>query len=120
MKKSLQKFLIPTTVLMTPVFVFAQANASGLRNLVQQVYSVVNMIIPLLIALGVLAFMWGIVLYLFGKNKDEGKTFMLWGVIALFVMTSVWGLVGLLRDTIFPNTAEDAFRTVRVPNLPGN
>ncbi|MEK7143703.1 MAG: hypothetical protein AAB756_02635, partial [Patescibacteria group bacterium] len=31
-------------------------------------------------------------------KRKEGKQFMIWAVIALFVMISVWGLVGVLAD----------------------
>ena len=30
---------------------------------------------------------------------EEGKKKMLYGVIGLFVIVSVWGLVGILRET---------------------
>ena len=33
------------------------------------------------------------------RKKEKGKQFMLWGVIALTVMVSVWGLVGVLSST---------------------
>lgn len=115
MKKALQKISIISVGLLTPVFVFAQVNTSGLIGFLQKVHGLIGLVIPILISLGVLGFMWGIVLYLFGKNKDEGKTFMLWGIIALFVMTSVWGLVGILRGTLFGNT--DDVRNVSIPQL---
>jgi predicted permease len=117
MKKVLEKISIMSVgLLAAPMFVFAQVNTAGLRGLLREIHGLISLVIPVLIALGVLAFMWGIVMYLFGKNKEEGKSFMLWGIIALFVMTSVWGLVGILRGTLFGNNADPA-RQVSIPPL---
>ncbi len=115
MKKVLQKISVASVGFLTPALVFAEQglNTSGLQGLSEKLYNLISSVIPVLIALGVVGFMWGIVLYLFGKNKDEGKMFMLWGIIALFVMTSVWGLVGILRGTLFDGT--DNARNVPLP-----
>jgi hypothetical protein len=32
--------------------------------------------------------------------KEQGKQIMIYGIIALFVMTAVWGLVGFIGDAI--------------------
>jgi hypothetical protein len=63
-----------------------------------------NSIIPLLFALALVMFVWGVIKF-FIINSDEeakraeGKQFMIWGIIALAVMLSVWGLVGILKTT---------------------
>jgi hypothetical protein len=63
-----------------------------------------NFIIPLIFALATVAFVWGVVQF-FILNADEqekraqGKQFMIWGIVALAVMLSVWGLVGMLTST---------------------
>ena len=48
-------------------------------------------------------FIWGVVQYVINSGeeakKDKGKQFMLWGLIALTVMVSVWGLVDILGAT---------------------
>lgn len=59
-------------------------------------------IIPLLFALAVLVFVWGAVKSIRAEGSEEraeGRKFMLWGVIALAVMFSVWGLVDILGKT---------------------
>lgn len=117
MKNVLKKIsIVSAGLLVVPFLVSAQVNTAGFEGLLYKIHKLISLTIPVLIALGVLGFMWGIVLYLFGKNKDEGKTFMLWGIIALFVMTSVWGLVGILRGTLFGNTVDNA-GNVQIPGL---
>jgi len=61
-----------------------------------------NLIIPLLFMLAFAAFIWGMVKFIMSQQsaeKEDGKQFMLWGVIALAVMFSVWGLVKIFQDT---------------------
>ncbi|KKR61053.1 hypothetical protein A2643_02805 [Candidatus Nomurabacteria bacterium RIFCSPHIGHO2_01_FULL_39_220] len=62
-----------------------------------------NSVIPLIFALAVLMFVWGVVQFVINSDdevkKTKGKQFMIWGIIALTVMVSVWGLVGILSST---------------------
>ena len=49
-----------------------------------------------------LVFMYGLMKYMFkGSGSDtaraEGRKLMLWGLIGIFVMISVWGLVGMIK-----------------------
>jgi len=60
-------------------------------------------IIPLIFALAIAMFVWGVVQYVINAQaeakRQKGRDFMIWGIIALAVMVSVWGLVGILRNT---------------------
>lgn len=60
-------------------------------------------IIPMLISLAVLIFMWGVVQFIANADNEEkrqkGRDFMVYGIIALFVMISVWGLVRVVSNT---------------------
>lgn len=77
----------------------ALGNVSGL---VADIGNIVNQIIPILFALALLAFFYGLVKYIFGKEDDKAaaKKTMIWGVVALFVMASVWGLVRWIGDQV--------------------
>ena len=63
-----------------------------------------NSVIPLIFAVAVVMFVWGVVQF-FILNSDEeakreqGKQYMVWGIVALTVMLCVWGLVGILSST---------------------
>lgn len=76
-----------------------------------------NAVIPLLIGLAVTAFVYGIIQFFLNPDNEEkrkaGKSYMLWGIIALFVMVSFWGLVGILSNTFTPGGT-----TVYMPGLP--
>lgn len=60
-------------------------------------------IIPLLFAIAISVFVWGIVQYIKNaadaKKREEGRNFMIYGVVSIFVIVSMWGLVGFLRNT---------------------
>lgn len=67
-----------------------------------------NYALTLLVGLTVLVFLYGLMKYMFkGQESDtartEGRTFMLWGLIGLFVMTSIWALIAILASTIGHN-----------------
>ncbi len=53
--------------------------------------------------LALIFFFWGLAKYILSagdeEKKTEGRNIMIYGVIALFVMVSVWGLTTLLGNT---------------------
>ena len=61
----------------------------------------------LLIGLAVVFFLVGVVKFMFSagdvEKRKEGRTMMIYGIIGLFVMVSVWGLVGILTGTFHLN-----------------
>ncbi|MBP6884672.1 MAG: hypothetical protein KBC17_02490 [Candidatus Pacebacteria bacterium] len=72
-------------------------------------------LVPLIFAIALITFLWGVVKFIQASSsseKEEGRQFMLWGVIALAVMISVWGLVKILGGSFGVETV--------VPQLPVN
>jgi hypothetical protein len=64
--------------------------------------TIINPLISILVGVGFILFFWGIANYLFlmsgdVKKKEDAKQFMIWGVIIITVMISVWGIVQLLQ-----------------------
>lgn len=59
--------------------------------------------LPLLILAALVLFLFGIVKRFFwskdAADKGEAGKYILWGIVALFVMVSVWGLVNVLRSS---------------------
>lgn len=66
-------------------------------------------IIPMLFALAVAMFVYGVVQYVINTSdegkREKGKTYMVWGIIGLTVMVSVWGLVSILGGTFGVDTS---------------
>jgi amino acid permease len=90
-------------LLFSVIVLTASANTAtdGILDLVENIQAIIGALIPAMMGLAIVAFFWGIILYMFTKKQEEGRSFMLWGIIAIFVMSSVWGIVGLLRGTFF-------------------
>lgn len=65
--------------------------------------TLIKTVVPLLFSIATVAFIWGIIQYFLNPDNEEkrktGKSYMLWGIIGLFVMLSMWGLVGVLSNT---------------------
>ncbi|MEI8338104.1 MAG: pilin [bacterium] len=74
-----------------------------------------NGIVPLIIGLAVIIFLIGIAQYITSGDNEEKKeasrNLMLYGIISIFVMVSVWGFVNILTNTFFGSNA-------KLPNLP--
>lgn len=62
-----------------------------------------NLIVQLLFALAFLFFLYGVFKFFFAqgeKGRDEGKKYVVYGLIGLAVLFSVWGLVRLFISTL--------------------
>lgn len=72
----------------------------GLFKIIQMAAELINVVLPVVIALTVLIFIWGLFkLVMSGDSEDsrkEARGYIIWGIVALFVMVSVWGLVNVL------------------------
>ncbi len=68
-----------------------------MKALLQAATGVINQLIVVVAGLAVLYFFWGLMKFIFHADSEdaqtEGKNIMKWGIITLFVMTAVWGLV---------------------------
>ncbi len=64
---------------------------------------IINPIITLLFAVAFLVFFWGIFNFIraYGDEgqRNDGKRHMLWGVIGLFVMVAVFGIMHLIANS---------------------
>jgi hypothetical protein len=61
-------------------------------------------LVPLIFALAFFAFLWGILNYFIigatdETKREEGKQFLIYGLLGLVVLFSVWGLVNVVLFT---------------------
>ena len=82
----------------------ASAQLGGTQGFITSIMSIVNLLITLVAAIALLAFMWGLVKFIFklGSEADieGGRNLMKWGLIALFVMVSVWGIIRFFQSEL--------------------
>lgn len=99
------------------MFAFAQA-LQPLRNLVVAVGSLLNLLIPVLIAAALVVFFWGLVMYIRkpegGEHGSSGRPIMIAGLVSLFIMVSVWGIINLAQNAL----GVQGNAPVQVPQVP--
>ncbi len=92
------KKIITGVLFLSPMFAFA-----ALAETIGLIQGMVNLLIPLLMALAVVAFFWGLVKYIANADdeaaKESGKTLMIWGMVAIFVMVAFWGIIGFFQES---------------------
>lgn len=73
-----------------------------------------NSIIPLLVALAIVFFIWGVIQYVINpassEEREKGQQYMIWGIVGIFCIVSIWGLVALLTGTF-------GISTIVIPQL---
>lgn len=66
---------------------------------------VLNQLIGLLFIVATVAFLWGVIQYVIAagdeKKLAEGKKYIIYGLVGLFVMVAMWGIVYAVRNTLF-------------------
>lgn len=76
---------------------------SGEQLLENFVTFIVNPAILVIFTAGFFLFTWGLVVFILDLNKggehEDGKKHMLWGIVGMFVMASVYGILTLLNNT---------------------
>lgn len=78
---------------------FVGSGSTGLIGIVNTV------VVPVIFALAFAVFLWGVFKYFFlhvdnESERAEGQKFVLWGIIGMVVLFSVWGLVNILLSTL--------------------
>lgn len=84
------------------------AGAVTFLDTLNLVNTVLNAVIPMLITLALIYFFWGLIQYIGNgdEKKDAARDVMIYGILSLFVMVSIWGIIRLLQST-FKVTSTD-------------
>ena len=104
--KTNTKLILTTLALSLPSLAYAQEIATGsLATFIDSITRIIGTrLIPLLLTLALAVFFYRIVIsiYKVGDNPKavaEGKTLLFWGIVALFVMVSIWGITAIISNT---------------------
>lgn len=101
MKKQFSLLLAGSTFLL-PILPLI-AHAQTVQSILLAFSRVIAVMIPVAFALILLVFLWGIAKFVLSvgeEGKTEGKELLMWGTIALFIASSVWGISAYLREVI--------------------
>ncbi len=88
-----------------PAVVFAAAPT--IPTILETIASILNAVIPLIIGLAFIVFLWGVYKYVTTASldgKEGARATIIYGLIGLFVMLAAWGLVNILIRTFLPGT----------------
>ena len=118
------KKVIYSAISFLPTLAFAVAapttNLGFLTTLVNQIGSAIKALIPVIFGLAIIYFFWGLVQYIRSagdpKKASEGKSIMIYGIIAIAVMVSVYGLVAWLQGAVGITAGQN---NVVIPEVPG-
>jgi len=115
--------------LITPVVMFAQSNTStgtscynnqtGIQAVICKIGEILNTIIPILIVLGVVYFVWGVITYMISEDEEQktkGRNKIIYGIIGLVVIVGMWGLVKIITSTF---GLDNNNTNIQVPCVPG-
>ena len=76
------------------------------ESLVDSFTDLINGLVGLLVGVAMIIFFIGVVKYIYRapnpKAQKYGRDMIVWGLLAIFVMVSVWGILRLARESFFP------------------
>jgi hypothetical protein len=97
-KYSLLLFLLPT---LTFAFSLSQSTFGGI---ISEAISILYILLPLLVATAFIAFFWGLAKFILNSNNEKevetGKKYMLWGVLALFVLLTFRSIISFISSDL--------------------
>ena len=70
----------------------------NLTQLISFAGDVLNRLIPVLIAVALVVFFWGLIQYI--RTHKGGKDIMIAGLVGLFIMVSVWGIIRIAQNSL--------------------
>ena len=96
---------------------FVMAQFGNAQSLLIQTKILINLLFPVVGGLALLYFFWGLAKFILAAGDEEarekGKSIMIWGIVALFIIVSVWGLVAWLGTLL----GIEAGSNVTIPNI---
>ena len=73
-------------------------------GLVGKFISLITSTIPVMVGVAMVVFFWGIVKFVYASQDAhghaEGKELIGWGLVAIFILVSVWGILAVMRSSL--------------------
>lgn len=97
----------------------ALAQPQDVGEVIAIIARLVRLVTPVVAILAFVVFFWGAGIFILGSNDEEklknGRILMLWGVIALFVMVSIWGILELFFNDVIGGAGGSRFGFPQLP-----
>lgn len=115
MTNSYLKATVVGVLAVAPFFAFAET-LGGILNTLAQLLGAAT---PIVVALALVYFFWGLATFILNSGEEgkrkEAISIMIYGIIALFVMVSIWGIINVLQTTFNVQQGSD----IRAPRVQG-
>ncbi|HEY4480390.1 MAG TPA: hypothetical protein VJB58_02895 [Candidatus Paceibacterota bacterium] len=93
----------------------------NLTDIINMFINIGLRLIPLLGAIAFLMFIWGVARFIraAGNEKElkDSKNLLVWGVVGMFVLITIWGIVSFLRSE-FGFGSEVGIPQLKIKNQP--
>lgn len=81
-------------------------NWASIKDLIQAILGFINgQVIPVFVILAILFFFWNIIRFLMNteneKEREQFRKYSINTIIAIFIMFSLWGIIGIATTTFF-------------------
>lgn len=67
-------------------------------------FLIINPLIGLLFAAGLVFFLWGLAQFIMNADSEEGRTtgkqHMIWGIVGMFIMVGAYAIINILGNTL--------------------
>ena len=107
------------SLLSIPGIVSAAPRTFG--DLMNTVVDMTNIVVPILITAALAAFLIGLLQTLFSagdtKKYAEGGKIMTYGIISLFIIVAIWGIMAVAHQTIFGTEGESTVDSGVIENI---
>jgi|SRR3989344_3552081 len=95
------KIFYLAVILLTPFISLAQNKT--ISDILDSFSSLLGgSVIVILFSIALVTFIWGVIRYVINADNEEerkkGKQLIIWGIIGLFVISAIWGIVLLLAE----------------------
>lgn len=81
----------------------AIAAAQTVQSVLSIVKTILDTVVPILLILATIVFIWGVIVFITAGASEEKKTYgrylIMYGLVGLFAIVAVWGVVRVLTNT---------------------
>ena len=93
--------------------------------LLDNISSIINILVAIAVSLVFLYFFWKVGQFILAGDAtyEKLKREIIWSVIAIFLLVSIWGIINLLQNILFPTQAgsgvqyTNVFGTISNPSI---
>ncbi len=93
---------------------------NGLQGLMVTLTGVLNTAVPFLLAVAVVIFIYGVIKYAIAAGPEEksaARGYIIWGIVGIAVIVSIFGLVSLLQSTFGLNNGSTSLSSSDLPQI---